>query len=133
MQVDKVDKQVVAHSTFSLLRWRSSESRRRMVGSSLRQKKTFIGDQVRKQSTLAIPVNQRTMDQDLDLIKLQKSIQFRKKKIEHSRSLLPKPQPKGRQSPGRGWPCRIGRATSPATRPGWNPWSRHLRRHLSRE
>ena len=42
MQVDKVDKQVVAHSTFSLLRWRSSESRRGMVGSSLRQKKHLL-------------------------------------------------------------------------------------------
>ena len=42
MQVDKVDKQVVTHSTFSLLRWISSESRRRMVGSSLRQKKHLL-------------------------------------------------------------------------------------------
>ena len=62
-----------------------------MVGSSLRQKKTFIGDQVRKQSTLAIPVNQRTMDQDLDLIKLQKSIQYRKKKIGHNSLTIKKP------------------------------------------
>ena len=42
MQVDKVDKQVVAHSTFSLLRWRSSESRRRMVGSLRRLKSKYL-------------------------------------------------------------------------------------------
>ena len=53
--------------------------------------KTFIGDQVRKLSILAIPVNQRTMDQDLDLIKLQKSIQYRKKKFGHDVLTIKKP------------------------------------------
>ena len=41
-KVYKLDEQVVTHSTFSLLRWRSSESRQRMVGSSLRQKKHLL-------------------------------------------------------------------------------------------
>ena len=42
-------------------------------------------------SILTIPVNQRTMDQDLDLIKLQKSIQYRKKKIGHNALTIKKP------------------------------------------
>ena len=42
-------------------------------------------------SILTIPVNQRTMDQDLDLIKLQKSIQYRRKKFGNDALTIKKP------------------------------------------